>query len=100
MDNYDLLLVTIDNEFLKIAIRWSSQGLFQCEAAFNFESCFSVPTLESCVITRNIFPFLYFYFLFFAVFTLFELTVSIYSMLPSPFLKLPTVYLYASFDDG
>jgi hypothetical protein len=29
MDNYDLLSITIDNEFLKNAIRWPSQGLFQ-----------------------------------------------------------------------
>jgi hypothetical protein len=29
MDNYDLLSITIDNEFLKNAIRWSSQGLVQ-----------------------------------------------------------------------
>jgi hypothetical protein len=29
MDNYDLLSITIDNEFLKNAIRWPSQGLVQ-----------------------------------------------------------------------
>jgi hypothetical protein len=29
MDNYDLLSITIENEFLKNAIRWPSQGLFQ-----------------------------------------------------------------------
>jgi hypothetical protein len=29
MDNYDLLSITIDNKFLKNAIRWPSQGLFQ-----------------------------------------------------------------------
>jgi hypothetical protein len=29
MDNYDLLSITIKNEFLKNAIRWPSQGLFQ-----------------------------------------------------------------------
>jgi hypothetical protein len=29
MDNYDLLSITIENEFLKNAIRWPSRGLFQ-----------------------------------------------------------------------
>ena len=29
MDNYDLLSITIDNEFFKNAIRWPSQGLVQ-----------------------------------------------------------------------
>jgi hypothetical protein len=29
MDNYDLLSITINNEFLKNAIRWHSQGLVQ-----------------------------------------------------------------------
>jgi hypothetical protein len=29
MDNNDLLSITIDNEFLKNAIRWPSQGLVQ-----------------------------------------------------------------------
>jgi hypothetical protein len=29
MDNYDLLSITIENEFLKNVIRWPSQGLFQ-----------------------------------------------------------------------
>ena len=29
MDNYDLLSITIDSEFLKNAIRWPSQGLVQ-----------------------------------------------------------------------
>jgi hypothetical protein len=29
MDNYDLLSITIDNEFLKNAVRWPSQSLVQ-----------------------------------------------------------------------
>jgi hypothetical protein len=29
MDNYDLLSITIENEFFKNAIRWPSRGLFQ-----------------------------------------------------------------------
>jgi hypothetical protein len=29
MDNYDLLSITNENEFLKNVIRWPSQGLFQ-----------------------------------------------------------------------
>jgi hypothetical protein len=29
MDIYDLLSITIENEFLKNAIRWPSQGLFR-----------------------------------------------------------------------
>jgi hypothetical protein len=29
MDNYDLLSITNEYEFLKNAIRWPSQGLFQ-----------------------------------------------------------------------
>jgi hypothetical protein len=37
MDNYDLLSITIENEFLKNAIRWPSQGIsgnsHKCEAA-------------------------------------------------------------------
>jgi hypothetical protein len=29
MDNFDLLSIIIENEFLKNAIRWPFQGLFQ-----------------------------------------------------------------------
>jgi hypothetical protein len=31
MDNYDLLSITNEYEFLKNAIRWPSQGLFQAK---------------------------------------------------------------------
>jgi hypothetical protein len=35
MDNYDLLSIAIENDFLKKnAIRWPSQRLLKCEAAF------------------------------------------------------------------